>query len=511
MRPSALLLGLALCLGGPAWAAKKNEKGEAKKPETASKTEAGSTLDMAERAKVFGEVDTAYKEGRKAKAADLLVEIVENPANDKFHAEAWARLGGVLRELDLPYAALLAYEKALAKDPVLVSDSAKLAIELGEKVGDTGVLEKVFAANVGLEVDPATRSRMAYLAARESVHSGNFGTAGAILKMVRPEDPWYPEAKTLEGINFSLQGKPVDASEFFNHTDLNIARAYYAAGNFPRAIEYYAKVQRGSRDWPEAEFERAWAHFRVNDMNGALSLLQNHVSPFFDQWFYPEAWLLRIHSLFLMCKFPEASRQVAAFQVAYTPKAAELKRVAAETPDALFDQMADHVEKKNGGSNQIPAMVTWHFEAEDRFLGSLRAVRSAEDESKRLDNIAANPFSRAAKGWVADRKASIRQTEGKRIQADAQKMSAALDQMLADAELSKLDMLSMETRLYEMAAATGDMAKVRDTVGRKARVKPGWRAWPYEGEFWADEVGYYRIEAKPDCPAGMREAAPPGK
>ena len=31
----------------------------------------------------------------------------------------------------------------------------------------------------------------------------------------------------------------------------------------------------------EAAFERAWAHFRLDDMNGALSLLHNLDSPWF--------------------------------------------------------------------------------------------------------------------------------------------------------------------------------------------------------------------------------------
>ena len=133
------------------------------------------------------------------------------------------------------------------------------AIALADKVGDTALLEKVFAANVGLDVDDATRSRMAYLAAREAHAKNNLGTAAAILKMVSKNDPYFPEAKTLEGVILARQGKPESAlaplltaqaagkqadrgQKFDNVTTLNIARSYYAAENWPRAIEYYAQL-----------------------------------------------------------------------------------------------------------------------------------------------------------------------------------------------------------------------------------------------------------------------------
>lgn len=509
------LAGLFLALSLPAAA---KEKAAKKAPEKAAETTSIKLPDMAERQKVFGEVDAAIREGRKAKAADLLVEITTNGEVASFHAEAWGRLGLVLQELDLPYAALIANERALTINAPLMSDSAKVALKLGDKVGDTALLEKVFAANVGLPVDEATSSRMAYLAAREAVHQGNFAVAQAILKMVKASDPFYPEAKTLEGITYALQDRHKDAlaplltaraagesakrkQAFFDNVDMNLARAYYASENFPRAIEYYAKVDRASRDWPQAQFERAWASFRMDDMNLALSQLATHTSPFFDEWFFPEAWLLRIHSLFMMCKFPEASKQVLVFQEHFAPMQKELVAVSGRSPEDLFNAMARQVET---GKSDLPRMITWPFEAEDRFLSSLKAVRAAEDESKRLDNIAANPFSRAAKDWVGARRNTLIQEEGKRIAARAAGMNEQLNQMLNDAELSKLDMMDMEKRLYEQAAITGKMDGARNTVLRKDRVKPGYQAWPWEGEYWADEVGYIRIEAKPDCPAGMR-------
>ena len=478
---------------------------------------------MEERQAAFGAIDEAFKAGRLKEVADLLVELVSNPELEVFHAEAYARLGGVLESLELPYAALVAHERALAIDATLVPSSAEKALALADKVGDTALLEKTFSENVGLDVSAQVRSRMAYLAAREAMHNGQSILAITILKMVQKDDPFFPEAKSLEGVLVASRGKPEAAlapfltaqaagaaagrGERFNDVMvLNLARSYYAAENWPKAIEYFAQVTRGSRSWPEAQFERAWAHFRLEDMNGTLSLLQNHVGPYFADWYFPEAELLRVHSLFLMCKFPEASKQIDTFRADYAPVQTTLQGVAATDPLTLYTQMRSHIDEQQ---SSLPRMITWRYEAEERFLDNLEAVRQAEDELKRVQNVAANPFTAWAADQVQARKDALMREEGERIRLKASAMEAQLGQMLADAEIAKLDMMQFETRLYEQASVRGEMLDVRETVRRGKRVKKGYRQWPFEGEYWGDEVGWFRINAKPDCPAGMAVGGQP--
>ena len=118
-------------------------------PDTDEATDAMFTIPtMEERQTVFGPIDDAFRAGQKAKVADLLVEVVDNPIHTSFHAESYARLGAVLDELSLPYSALISYQKALKTDATAVSSVAKDAIRLADQVGDTALLESVFAANV---------------------------------------------------------------------------------------------------------------------------------------------------------------------------------------------------------------------------------------------------------------------------------------------------------------------------------------------------------------------------
>ena len=78
-----------------------------------------------------------------------------------------------------------------------------------------------------------------------------------------------------------------------------------------------------------------------------------------------------------------------------------------------------------------------------------------------------------------------------------------LGQMISDTEISRLDMLNLEKRLYEQAAASGEMAETRKMAQRDVKIRKGYVSWPYEGEYWADEVGYYRVNAVAECPQGL--------
>jgi tetratricopeptide (TPR) repeat protein len=224
---------------------------------------------------------------------------------------------------------------------------------------DTALLEPLLAQNVGLSVDKDTQSRMAYLAARGANRTGNYATALAILKMVSDKDPNYAESKQLEGScsrsrppegcaraapdrrsDPQTKGSLAANDKQLVELHMNIGARLLRCGDFGRAIEYFAMVPRTSDLWVEAQFERAWAHFRLDDMNGVLGLTQTHSSPFLDKAYFPEAELLRVYALFMMCKFPQASKEIEAFTTQYTGTLETLRAQSNRPAEDLFAAMA---------------------------------------------------------------------------------------------------------------------------------------------------------------------------
>jgi hypothetical protein len=105
---------------------------------------------------------------------------------------------------------------------------------------------------------------------------------------------------------------------------------------------------------------------------------------------------------------------------------------------------------------------------------------------------------------LQERRDEIVAAEGARLRGVLAGRLEALNNMLADTEMARLDILRLETRLYERAAGAGEMEGARATAQRRLRLPPGHLSWPFQGEFWADELGYYRVNAISECPESMQ-------
>lgn len=475
-------------------------------------------LDDAQRAMFFTPWATALASGNRQAAAAALIEIIDNPLNTQVHGEAFAHLGELYESEDLLLAAIGAYGRGIALDPVHNAPLVGKALALAEKVGEPGYVAEAVGNNVGIRVDPAVRNQLSIVAARYNIDKNSWGPALAILMMGDKSAPRYEEIELLRGIALSAQGRHQDAvaplvaaasmgvaarrdADWMNVTELDVARAYYSAGDYGNAIVWYAKIERESDWWLDAQFERAWAHFRGNDTNGALAMLYNHQSPFFADRYQPEADLLRAYSFFVMCKFPEATKEMDAFAAKYEPIQSEIDGLSL-TPEQAF---ADVVAFRAGQPSRIPPYLLSQYRQEARLDAAEATVARAEAELKKAAALGGRAGQLASDFVSGQRDARIR-TEGNRILARIDRARGELQSFLSGLEITRIDLLALETKMYERAAATGvlDYGANVDRLKQLRKAKKGFRVWPWQGEYWADELGWYVFSATPDCPDSMR-------
>jgi tetratricopeptide (TPR) repeat protein len=390
------------------------------------------------------------------------------------------------------------------------------ALELAQMNDRSALLGKVFFENYGDLQSADARKAVAYEAAKFAQQNGDFALAGAMLSIVPDTAPNYAQIKNLEGIIMSLQGNAEGSIVPFliaeqlaiqgkdpsltNTVRINLARAYFAAGNFPRSIDYYRLVERNSNIWADAHFEQAWAYFRMNDMNSTLSMLQTHTSPFFDEFYYPEAELLRIYALFVMCKFPSAAKETDHFIGLNTPKRDVLDAFTQQSVESIFEQVRSDVEK---GTTQIPFLVRSRFLNDVGLTNAVSAIQHAEKELVKLERMPQGSSIQTARTLIEADMEKLRSEVGSRVLNRAQFMAAQLQEMLNDADMHKLDILEMEAQMLRQASVTGKMEEAKRVIQRDKRLLNNERTWPYQGEYWADEIGYYRIKSKPECPNSM--------
>ena len=490
----------------------------AEKPASDDPTPPQATISQSQVAMLLADVAKAAATGDRSAAADKLAEIVSDPAKAPAHGQAWAMLADNFAFFDLPLAAVIAWGHALEGAPGSSADRLPEILELAEKVNEIGPVAESLANDASIAVPGELRNRVSYLAARHHLREGNLGPALGMLMMGTPDQPGFEDVELLRGVILSLQGRLGDAvppmitaeaagqkagrdPRFINRANINIARAYYATDNYTQAIVHYAKVDRSSQFWLDAQFERAWAHFRGNDTNGALAMLFTHDSPFFEEgYFNPEADLLRAYSLFVMCKFADATKEINAFEEKWAP-IRDAYAAISPSPEEAFDKVDDYLR---GNPPELPLAILRQFAREDRITDAAAATRLAQQEIKRANGLGGASGELAARELERYRQATV-EREGQRILERISASKGELDGFLTDIEITRLDLLNLEAQMYERAAATGTL-EYGDHVGRIREIRKsrrGFRVWPFEGEFWADELGWYVFDARPDCPASM--------
>lgn len=453
-------------------------------------------------------VDVAIAARDYDEAAAAVTAILDDPAAAEDHPAAWLRMGDLLYEHELPYAALLAWTETVREDLPEAAPRLDRILDVAEEVGD----ELVVSPHL---TDPSPlkgpiRTRAAVFGARHLVRQDDMDGVLALLRGVTPDDPSYAAAQHLRGIALSNQGQAGDAlaalltaqaaatdPERHAVITLDLGRAYYAGDNFLKAIEHMGSVPRESTLWQEAQFERAWAHFAIDDHAGAYGVLMALDSPFFWDWYWAEADLLRAYALSQMCKFPAAREAIETFEARYTPMRAEIA-ASVDTMDARA-AWSDVIGWQNGAPTVLPAAVYQRFRFEDRFQDARAAVAEADRE---LQQIAKRQgWATRAMPLLTARRDTVVTTEGARVLAAARRARTEIDAVLGDLPIVKLDMMELEAEIYSRAAATGEL-ELGDRIGklREVRARRGERAWPFDGEYWADEVGYYRLDVRSDCP-----------
>lgn len=480
-------------------------------------TAASAAVSDSERAKAFTPWAMALAAGDKAAAADALLALVDDPAKAAVHGEAWGHLGEMYAELGLELAATGAFGKALSLDPGRGNMFADKALALVEKTREGGLVAEALGTQLSIQIPPEKKNAAAVLGARYQLDHGGYGTALGLLMTANKAGAGFEDVELLRGVVLAQQQRANDAivplvtaatlgeqnkrdPEWLNTANIDVARAFYTSGNYGQAIEYYAKVERSSDLWLDAQFERAWAHFRGEDMNGALAMLFTHETPFFEDLFYPEADLLRAYGLFLMCKFPDATKEMNRFAEKYDPMQTELRGLAL-TPNEAFEDVRSYL---GGQTTRIPGYILRPFQHEQRIADAVSAVALAYDELSRVSKAPGRSGEVAKDLVIAQRDARIAQ-EGQRVLARLDAAKEDLASMLQGIEITRIDLLSLEAQMYERAAATGtlDYGAEVDRLRELSRNKRGFRVWPWQGEYWADEVGWYVFKAQPDCPESL--------
>lgn len=480
---------------------------------------------------VKAQVDVAVgliKSGKNLQAAQKLLDILNRNQVPTARPRLKYLFGLALLELNLNQTAAFQFVDVVRSSDVNWTKPAleKLLV-VTDKLGDETLLN--FALQrIQIDQIPAANREMIYYHLAEAKHKvGNQEEAITFYKRVSSKSRYYYNALYNMGLAQAELGKTNDALQSFKRllnsrlgsrpTDTNkvsavmaIARTYYQQKQWAKAIDVYAKIPRDHPLWHSALFEKTWAMLRSARFRSTLSNFQSLHSPYYDDAYLPETLLLRAIVYLYICQYDEMEKVLSLFNAQY---GGALKKVSVflEKNDLndYYRELYSAIQMKSGadvtGKTEIPYNILKFIASEGDVRRSYAYLKKIIEEKKLLDDD--DTLRKSSVGEYTNRILTNRINSTKAVIGGMTKryltdIKNELNDLTEQAGFIRYELLNGRKELLKRKIE-GKNVKVElakdESQDREFYIQNGYEYYPFQGEYWLDEIGNYHYLGRQGC------------
>src|SRR5882724_10782410 len=382
-----------------------------------------------------------------------------------------------------------------------------------------------------------------FMLGRYKYRNRQFEESIRLFQKVDRRSEYYVKAQFFTGVSYVQLRKAVPAVKAFQRIEkaldegvegvddedrmrdlayLSMARTYYSSSitldaetNAPTvnstklsaAVKYWNQVDQTSEYWLDALFEESWAYFMAGDYPRSLGNIHTLGAPYFPNSFYPESEVLKAIIYFTNCNYDAATTVVAKFNLKYTPVRDELEGIlknykGENREDAFFKFLLDVRE----GKGDIPPSVRPIVEialSDRQLLRNIDYVKLLEEEEKRFKKSPADFQSSGLGMEVSDalklaRDLAVRQA-GELALGRYQRYVDELNEHLRNGEKILIDITAAQRNLLDEKLQTNQVSKAEAKIFGVVKPDEEHVIWPFNGEYWRDELGFYRQVVESAC------------
>ncbi|MCH2108581.1 MAG: hypothetical protein MK135_04585 [Polyangiaceae bacterium] len=422
---------------------------------------------------------------------------------------------------------------------------AKLSLDLPEPADIISQLGKYSEEDLARFDNKSQRSlywKLNYFLGRYQYRNAAYEEAIKLFARVNSESEDYVKAQFFTGVSYIQLRKSVKAVESFERVEkavdegaavddaarmrdlarLSMARTMYSASikldpetNVPTvsethlsaAVKYWNQVDESSEYWLDALFEEAWAYYMAGQYTRALGNIHTLKAPYFPKAFYPEADILKSIIYFFNCDYESAITTIARFETKTKPLreklAAVLKKYEGDNQEEPFYKFLNQVRD---GEADLDADIEPLVETalSDRQL--LRNIAYVEYLEKEIEQFKKAPpaFQQSAVGtYVFDQTKEARAAGVKKAGSLAlsryQRYIKEMDEHLRNAQKVIIDITAAQRNLLDQAIKEGQVSDADSKLFNVVNPDEEHFMWEFDGEYWRDELGFYRQELESAC------------
>lgn len=474
-----------------------------------------------------------YRAKKPLAASLMLYELLEEGRYQEYEPKINYYLARSLEMLEMWHTAQHHYLRVIRRpDSQYFPYALPKLVKIARYTGDDTELKRIVTKIPPDAYPRNARSDMFYLLGVRAFDKDELSRAAKYFSQVGSSSPYYLKANYFQGVIYNEQGKLKSAVrafrdvyrediEVFNDPRylkeieelkdlalINVARVYYGIERFDEAGNYYELVNRNSPQWPEALFEHAWSNFMQNNLNDTLGQLLTVRSGFYneDEWL-PEASVLRALTYFNLCEYNKVDQILLGFEQTYRPMHEEMRDFTKQYASSEGRKLADQAWLAYFGDQQqteskLPKALFNRVLRNGELAGIVRHLDIMEEEEELIARQksrwadALGPYLR--KVLEKDRQRYQRRA-GLLFLKEMARQSNKLADLLTQSEIVRFEVVDAQRVDYQYKASSAGIGDALDRVDLDFATAIEFIYWPFNGEFWKDELGYYHYTEQGSC------------
>ncbi len=469
------------------------------------------------------------KSGNPQEASKVLYSLVNNSRYKKESGEVYYELGRSFANMQLVQPAIFSVIKAIKVSPrsrhlsKYLEILSRLSFDAGDDVGLNYALSKIRIKTFPKEQKPILYFRFG----QAYIRIGKFKKAANYFGKIPKNHELYSKARYFIGLalaetnslrkSFSAFTQSANARSEKGIVDnqrvaavMGRARVLYQMKKWNGSLSEYRKIPRDSKYFHDMLFESSWAMLRAGKFRSALSNFQSLHSEYYNNYYYPEATLLRSIIYLYICKVDEVNKVLKVYDETYGKINKDLKRYLKRNKSYKND-LKNYLALKNefktgkkGYRYTIPYVLVRDLNRSTMIQSRSDYYYNLEDDLQKIKK--SGPWSNTtvasfAKKIIENRKRGSFRRLGKAIRSRLLQYKKELNEFDDQKELVKFELVSSEKEdARKKLEATDDFdTKVEAKSSRFSFRKNGYEYWPFKGEYWLDEIGNYHYLGVSRC------------
>ena len=461
-----------------------------------------------------------------------LHKVIEGETGDsdanKQRGEFW--MGKTLYHLGFYSASLSYFDRIVQKGAqhryynATLKWLASLSRQLPESVGILKKIGKYERAQLEQPALEKVRDELYYLLGRYHYSVGNFKEAVALFGLVPTTSNFYARGKFMEGITHvrTYQARPAaeafrvllrtareapktpEIKDFEELSILSLARVFYSTGQYDLSVKYFDQIPAESSNWLPSLFESSWAQFQRNNFSKSLGNVHTLNAPFFEDEFFPESLILKAVVYWKHCQWDRSQEAVDEFKAKYPSLKNQLDGVVRQykDPTEFYDYAVKIRTRTSGLPDEVGRLARTAlmdktlektFSYVDELDRELKQVQAADPAWKATAIAGVVLQDLTLQKSLAQREAGdLAQRRLKRLASEIQELQK---------QSIKVEYEIISGKKNELEAAVKNELVVPANAKGQSEVEPDdeHHFWPFNGEYWKDELGYYRYKIQSRC------------